>query len=48
VQIREDGDYVYQPDFSHAEPMTEQKLAHRIDQLIAEDVAVLSGRREVT
>jgi hypothetical protein len=46
VQINDDGDYIYQPGFEHAVPMTEQTLVSRIDQLIAEDVAVLRQRRE--
>ncbi|GAB1813210.1 hypothetical protein MUNTM_22490 [Mycobacterium sp. MUNTM1] len=46
VQISEDGDYVYQPDFDYAVPMTKQHLMGRIDELIAEDVAVLRRRRE--
>ena len=45
VQVRDDGDYIYEPDFSHAMPMTEQKLVNRIDQLIAEDVAHLRSQR---
>jgi hypothetical protein len=45
VQVSDDGDYVYQPDFDHAVPMTKQKLMGRIDQLIAEDVAVVRRRQ---
>ncbi|BDB40896.1 MULTISPECIES: ESX secretion-associated protein EspG [Mycobacterium] len=48
VQISDDGDYVYVPDFSHAVPATERKLADRIDDLIAADVAVLRRRRGIT
>lgn len=48
VQISHDGDYVYERDFSNAVPMTEQLLVKRIDELIAEDVAVLRRRRGIT
>ena len=33
VQVRGDGDYIYNPDFSHAVPVTEQNLSERIDRL---------------
>lgn len=48
VQVSDDGDYVYEPGFSHAVPMTEHTLISRIDQLIAEDVAALRRRRGIT
>jgi EspG family len=41
VQVDDDGDYIYEPDSSHARPMTKSMLHERIDQMIAEDVAVL-------
>lgn len=45
VQINDDGDYIYSPDFSHAIPVTAQNLSKRIDQLIAKDVAALRQAR---
>ncbi|MBX9639478.1 MAG: ESX secretion-associated protein EspG [Mycobacteriaceae bacterium] len=45
VQIRDDGDYLYDRDFSLASPIAETRLSERIDGLIAEDVAVLRNRR---
>lgn len=41
VRMKDDGEYVYEPDFTHAKPMTGPNLAARIDRLIADDVAVL-------
>jgi EspG family len=41
VRIKHDGDYLYQPDFSEARPMSRPMLAERIDQLISEDVKAL-------
>lgn len=46
VRVRDDGEYIYNPDFSHATPVTPQTLGKRIDQLIIEDVAVLRQRRQ--
>lgn len=45
VRIKDDGEYIFAPDFSHATPLTAQMLHKRVDQLIAEDVAVLRQRR---
>ncbi|MEZ0366133.1 hypothetical protein ACAG26_20875 [Mycobacterium sp. pUA109] len=47
VRVRDDGEYVYAPDFSHATPLTEQQLSKRIDRLIAADVAKLRQVRAV-
>jgi hypothetical protein len=41
VRIKDDGDYLYQPDFSAATPVTTTVLAKRIDQLISEDVKAI-------
>jgi len=46
VRIREDGEYIYTPDFRRARPLTETILAERIDKLIAEDVAALRNFRD--
>jgi hypothetical protein len=45
LRVRQDGDYVYTPDFSQAVPVTAQTLRMRIDELIAADVALLRQRR---
>lgn len=45
MQVKDDGDYISTPDSGYAVPMTEEMLRTRIDQLIAEDVAVLRRRR---
>lgn len=47
VRVRDDGEYIYSPDFSHATPVTPQILGKRIDQMIGQDVAVLRQRRQV-
>jgi hypothetical protein len=39
--LEDDGEYLYTPDFSCAKPMRRPALTERIDQLIAEDVALL-------
>ncbi|MGV0743841.1 hypothetical protein [Mycolicibacterium sp. XJ870] len=41
VRIKDDGEYRFEVDFDRAKPMTRPSLAERIDELIAEDVAVL-------
>jgi hypothetical protein len=41
IRVIDDGDYMYAPDFSHAVPMTKVALHQRVDELIAEDVAIL-------
>jgi hypothetical protein len=41
LRIKDDGDYLYQPDFSQAKPMSRPMLAERIDRLISEDVKAL-------
>jgi hypothetical protein len=43
--VRDDGDYLYESGREHARPMTESMLRQRIDQLIAEDVAILRETR---
>lgn len=46
VQIKNDGDYLYTPDFAEAKPMTSSVLAERIDRLISEDIKALRQFRE--
>lgn len=41
LRAKNDGDYIYAPDFSHATPLTRKILSRRTDELIAEDIAVL-------
>jgi hypothetical protein len=41
IRVKDDGDYVYVPDGSHARPMTGLRLQDRIDRLIADDIAIL-------
>ena len=41
VRIKDDGDYLYQPDYSEAKPMSRPMLTKRIDWLISEDVKAL-------
>jgi hypothetical protein len=45
VRIKDDGEYIFAPDFSVARPMTRQMLAERTDRLIAEDVKSLRDFR---
>lgn len=45
VRIKDDGEYLYAPDFSHATPVTAQILQQRIDELVAADVAALRQHR---
>lgn len=47
IRVRDDGDYIYEPEYACARPMTESILEQRIDQLISDDVAILREfRRE--
>jgi hypothetical protein len=46
VQINDDGDYLYVPDYSYAQPMTAFTLQAQIDRLIAEDIARLNDFRQ--
>lgn len=48
VRVRDDGEYIYSLDSSHAAPVTPAVLGVRIDQLIAGEVAVLRERRGMT
>jgi hypothetical protein len=41
VHNKDDGDYLYKPDFSQAIPATKPTLAERIDRLISEDIKAL-------
>ena len=41
VRIKDDGEYLYKPDFSEATPVTRPTLAERIDRLISEDIKAL-------
>jgi hypothetical protein len=41
VRIKDDGEYLYKPDFTKATPVTRPVLAERIDLLISEDVKAL-------
>jgi hypothetical protein len=45
VRVDDDGDYIYDAAFRHAEPMSERRLSERIEGLIAADVAALRRRR---
>ncbi|CAM3135820.1 hypothetical protein MYSI104531_20125 [Mycobacterium simiae] len=45
VRVIDDGEYMYVPDHSHARPMTRAALCEQIDQLIANDVAILRELR---
>jgi hypothetical protein len=45
VRVKDDGEYVYTPDSSHAKPMTQEDLRERIDRLIADDIAALRNFR---
>jgi hypothetical protein len=45
VGIKDDGEYLYTPDGSHATPVNPRTLADRIDRLIGEDVAALRESR---
>jgi hypothetical protein len=46
VRIKDDGEYLFAPDFSVARPMTRKMLAERTDALIAEDVKSLRNFRD--
>lgn len=41
VRIKDDGDYLFRPDMSEANPVTPSVLAERIDRLISDDVKAL-------
>jgi hypothetical protein len=41
VRIKGDGDYVYNADFTAAQPMTSAQLTDRVNRLITEDVSLL-------
>jgi hypothetical protein len=41
IRVDGDGDYIYEPEYACARPMSDSTLQRRIDQLIADDVAVL-------
>jgi hypothetical protein len=41
VRIKDDGEYLYKPDFSEATPVTKPILAERIDRSISEDIKAL-------
>jgi hypothetical protein len=45
VRIKDDGEYIYETDFSLARPMDRRTLAERTDRLIAEDVKALRDFR---
>jgi hypothetical protein len=47
IQVRDDGEYIHAPDFSHAVPLTKSDLEARIDELIADDVAAVREMREL-
>lgn len=46
VRVQDDGDYLYAPDYTVAQPMSKPQLAARINRLIADDVAVLRRFRD--
>jgi hypothetical protein len=41
VRVKDDGEYLYNPDFTEARPATAPVLAERIDRLITEDLKAL-------
>lgn len=41
VRVDDDGDYVYEPEYACARPMSDSTVEKRIDQLVADDVAIL-------
>ncbi|MBN3459623.1 hypothetical protein JNN96_36945 [Mycobacterium sp. DSM 3803] len=45
LHIADDGDYLYSPNFTFLTPMKGLNLRERIDQLIAEDVAIIRQMR---
>jgi hypothetical protein len=45
VRIKDDGEYIYAPDFSLAKPMDRRMLAQRTDGLISEDLKILRDFR---
>lgn len=45
MRVRDDGEYMYVPDFSHARPMTKPALNERIDGLIGRDIAAVTEAR---
>ena len=45
IHVVDDGDYIYERDMSVASPMTPRSLHDRIDQLIADDVAIVRRLR---
>jgi hypothetical protein len=47
VRVKDDGEYLFSPDFALARPMTRQMFAERTDGLIAEDVKSLRDFRNV-
>ncbi|WP_264990705.1 ESX secretion-associated protein EspG [Mycobacterium kiyosense] len=46
VRIKDDGEYIYNPDYRWAQPMTRRYLSERIDNLIAADIAAVRRQRE--
>lgn len=46
VRVKDDGEYIYAPDFSVARPMNRRTLAERTNMLIAEDVKSLRNFRD--
>jgi hypothetical protein len=45
VRIKDDGEYIFPPDFTVARPMNQRTLAERTDELIAEDIKSLRDFR---
>ena len=45
IRVNGDGEYLYEPDRGCARPMTPSALRTRIDELIAEDIALLRDFR---
>jgi hypothetical protein len=45
IQVADDGDYIYRPEHSAAQPLTASILRDQIDKMIASDVALLRARR---
>lgn len=46
VRIKDDGDYLYARDYSHAKPMTARNLRDAVDRLISDDILALKRFRD--
>ncbi|WP_459968893.1 hypothetical protein [Mycobacterium sp. MUNTM1] len=46
VRVKDDGDYLYVPDYSHAKPMTARDLRDSVNRLISKDISALKRFQE--